>query len=136
MVTDILAEHHAWTQTGDVRNPTGPTAQQRAEDFTTRLDVMFERAAILSMKETYTGESLKFLRTSTIVTLRDRKVHVGLGDFGDPAVKETIWRTLGHAQVLVRAIKVRMKLYRPPLFVGHDLQPCISGCRHLCARSD
>ncbi len=70
MLTDISVEHYSWVATGDEQDPDPSTTADRAELFLSRLDVLFDKGAILTLADTYTGEVLRFLRQGRIVHYR------------------------------------------------------------------
>ena len=67
MLTDISVEHYHWVAGGDKNDPDPTTVTDRANLFLQRLHVLFDQGLILTLKETYTGEVLRFLRRGKIV---------------------------------------------------------------------
>ena len=67
MLTDISVEHYHWVAGGDKNDPDPTTVTDRANLFLQRLHVLFDEGLILTLKETYTGEVLRFLRRGKIV---------------------------------------------------------------------
>ncbi len=64
LLADLSAEHYKWVATGDTRSPDTTTVQSRADAFLERLHVLFTEGLILTMPDTYTGATLKFLETT------------------------------------------------------------------------
>ena len=67
MFTDISVEHYHWVAGGDKTGPDPTTVTDRAHLFLQRLHVLFDQGLILTLRETYTGEVLRFLRRGKIV---------------------------------------------------------------------
>ena len=67
MLTDISVEHYLFVAGGDQNDPDPSTVTDRANLFLQRLRVLFDEGLILTLKETYTGEVLHFLRRGKIV---------------------------------------------------------------------
>ena len=62
LLADLSAEHYTWVAGGDKRNPDSTTVQSRAQSCQARLDTLFNQGLILTLPDTYTGLTLKFLR--------------------------------------------------------------------------
>ena len=65
LLADLKAEHYSWVASGDKRNPDATTVQSRADAFLTRLRTLFDDALILTLPDTYTGATLKFLQKTS-----------------------------------------------------------------------
>ena len=114
LLADLSAEHYLWVATGDKRNPDTTTVQSRAEAFVDRLDQLFTKGMILTLPDTYTGVTLKFLRETTYYKVGAGVQTVGIGDWEKDSDARSIIKTaLARVQVIVANMKEYMKLYRP-----------------------
>ena len=80
LLADLSAEHYSWVASGDKRNPDATTVQSRADAFLTRLRTLFDDAIILTLPDTYTGVTLKFLEKTSYYRLGNSVQTVGIWD--------------------------------------------------------
>ena len=80
LLADLSAEHYTWVATGDKRSPDATTVQARADAFLARLHTLFNEGLILTMPDTYTGLTLKFLETTSYYRYGNSVQTIGTGD--------------------------------------------------------
>ena len=126
LLADLSAEHYAWVKTGDKGNPDSTTVHSRADAFVARLDVLFNESVILTLPDTYTGVTLKFLNQNRYFQSGKCVQSVGIGNWQeDAAARRTIQDALRRVRCLVANIKEYMKLYRPE----HSWLCAFTACR-------
>ncbi len=114
LLADLSAEHYTWVATGDAQNPDATTVQSRADAFLARLHVLFNNALILTLPDTFTGETLKFLKETSYYRCGKSVQTIGIGDWTkDASARKIILEALGRVKVVVANMKEYMKLYRP-----------------------
>ena len=114
LLADFSAEHYSWVASGDKGNPDATTVQSRADAFLTRLRALFDDAIILTLPDTYTGVTLKFLEKTSYYRLGNSVQTVGIGDWNKEESARTIMHeALARVRVVVANMKEHMKLYRP-----------------------
>ena len=114
LLADLSAEHYTWVASGDKKHPVTTEVMRRAEDFLERLRVLFQEGAIISMKNSYTGQTLEFLKEIKQYSAgKNRTQYIGIGD---PAksefAKDAIKWALAQAKKVVANILEWMKYYR------------------------
>ena len=112
-LADLAAEHYAWVASGDKANPDTTTVVARAESFCRRLHVLFTQGLILTLPNTYTGETVTFLKENTYFHYGKRVQCFGLGDWNQDSVQRVVRAELKRVQVVVANIKELLKVYRP-----------------------
>ena len=113
MLADLSAEHYSWVATGDKQNPDATTVETRADAFLARLDKLFLEGMILTLPDTFTGTTLKFLSKTSYFRYGDSVQTVGIGDWTkDETAKEIIMVALRRVRVVVKNMKEYMKVYR------------------------
>jgi len=111
---DLSAEHYSWVASGDKRNPDATTVQSRGDAFLTRIGTLFDEALILTLPDTYTGVTLKFLEKTSYYNIGNSVQTVGIGDWNKEESARTIIReALARVRVVVANLKEHLKLYRP-----------------------
>ena len=88
-LADLSAEHYTWVAGGDKQNPDATTVQSRAEAFQARLVTLFNQGLILTLPDTYTGVTLKFLQKSSYYQCGKYVQTIGIGDWKMMRVPET-----------------------------------------------
>ena len=112
-LADLTAEHYTWVAGADKRNPDATTAQTRAECFLARIRALFTDGLVLTMPDTFTGATLKFLEKTTYYKHGDGVQSIGIGDWeNDPHARQLIQTALGRVKVVVANIEEYMELYR------------------------
>ena len=81
LLADLSAEHYTWVATGDKRNPDATTVQSRAEAFLARIHTLFNKGLIVSLPDTYTGVTLKFLKKTSYYRVGRSVQTIGIGDW-------------------------------------------------------
>ncbi len=110
----MSAEHYTWVATGDKGNPDATTVSARAEAFLERLSVLFDQGMILTLPDTYTGVTLKFLKKTYVYKVGTSVQTIGIGDWErDEAARGIINQALRRVLTVVANIQEYMKLYRP-----------------------
>ena len=79
ILTDILEEHYLWVAGGDKTRPDPATGTDRTNLFLKRCEVLIGEGHVLTMRNTYTGEVMEFLKRTKTVVYGDRAATVGLG---------------------------------------------------------
>ena len=51
LLADLSAEHYRWVASGDERNPDTTTAMSRADEFLSRIEMLFNNGVILSLTD-------------------------------------------------------------------------------------
>ena len=114
LLADLSAEHYSWVATGDKRNPDTTTVHSRAEAFLDRLHQLFTKGMILTLPDTYTGVTLKFLRETSYYRVGGGVQTVGIGDWEKEGnARNIIKEELARAQAIVANMKECMNVYRP-----------------------
>ncbi len=102
LLADLSAEHYTWVATGDKRSPDATTVQSRADAFLARLHMLFNKGLILTLPDTYTGATLKFLETTHYYQCGKGVQTIGIGNWKeDERAKQIILEALRHVQVVV-----------------------------------
>ena len=112
MLADLSAEHYSWVATGDAANPDASTVIDRMDRFYNRLDVLFLQGQVLKMRDTYTGETLEYLRQAHFYNYGARAALFGIGDLLDPETQCRVREALQRVQVIVKNIQENFKVYR------------------------
>ena len=113
LLADLSAEHYTWVASGDKGHPDATTVYSRADAFVERLDTLFTKGLILSLPDTYTGATLKFLQNTSYYKLGASVQTIGIGDWEtDESARWIIKNALGRVQVVVANMKEYMTLYR------------------------
>ena len=113
LLADLTAEHYAWVASGDKRYPDPTTAMSRADAFLTRLHTLYNEGLILTLPNTYTGATLKFLSTTSYYRVGQSVQTIGIGDWRKDASAATIIKqAMAHLRALVSKITEYMKFYR------------------------
>ena len=114
LLADLSAEHYTWVATGDKQNPDATTVQSRADAFLARLNTLFNAGLILTLPDTYTGVTLKFLKKTHYYRFGNSVQTIGIGDWKkDESARKIIKEALGRVRVAVENMTEYMKLYRP-----------------------
>ena len=114
LLADLSAEHHSWVASGDERNPDATTVQSRADAFLARLRMLFDEALILTLPETYTGVTLKFLQKISYYRIGNSVQTIGIGDWNkEESARTIIHEALARVRGVVANMREYMKLYRP-----------------------
>jgi hypothetical protein len=114
LLADLSAEHYTWVAGADKRNPDATTAHSRADAFLARLDTLFNKGMILTLADSFTGVTLKFLAETSYYKIGRGVQAIGIGDWErDVAARQIIQRALGRVKVVVANMKEYMKVYRP-----------------------
>ena len=87
MLTDIAVEHYAWASGGGQHDPDPTMAADRTALFLQRLRMLIGEGQVLQIPETYTGQVLLFLKSTTTVQCGSFVQTVGLGALSDPDVR-------------------------------------------------
>ena len=114
LLADLCAEHYSWVATGDKGNPDAASVQARAASFISRLEALFDDGTVVGMPDTFTGDTMKFLRQTHRYPCGNGVQTVGLGDWrtAGPA-RNAVKEALRRVQKIVANVKENMKLYRP-----------------------
>ena len=113
-LADLTAEHYTWVAGADKRNPDATTACSRAECFLARIRTLFTEGLILTLPDTFTGATLKFLEKTSYYPIGNGVQAIGIGDWeNDPHARQLIQKALGRVRVVVANIEEYMKVYRP-----------------------
>ena len=113
LLADLSAEHYTWVATGDKQNPDATTVQSRADAFLARLHMPFNEGLIVTLPDTFTGVTLKFLSKTSYYRFGNTVQTIGIGDWTkDETARNIIKEALGLVRVLVANVKEHMKLYR------------------------
>ena len=124
LLADVSAEHYAWVATGDKKNPDVTTVMRRANEFLARLSTLFDEALILTLPDTFTGVTLKFLEKPSYYRYGRSVQVIGIGDWQkDASASATIKKALGRVQVVVANIREYSRL------AGRG-QPCFANDFH------
>ena len=114
LLADLSAEHYAWGAGGDKRNPDSTTVQSRVEAFVARLDTLFNQAVSLTLPDTYTGVTFKFLQNFSYYQCGTSVQTLCIGDWTtNESARKIIKEALGHVRKVVANVIEYMKLYRP-----------------------
>ena len=81
LLADLAVEHYTWTASGDKKNPDATTVSARADAFLTRLHTLFNESMILTLPDTFTGVTLKFLDTTHYYKIGNSVQTIGIGDW-------------------------------------------------------
>ena len=102
LLADLSAEHYKWVATGDKRNPDTTTVQSRADAFLERLHKLFNEGLIVTLPDTYTGLTLKFLSKTSYYRCGNTVQTIGIGDWTkDESSRNIIKEAMRQMQVLV-----------------------------------
>ena len=112
MLGDLSVEHYEWVAGGDHRAPDATTAQERADQFMRRIDMLFTEGMVLSIPETYTCAVLEFLSKNKFLHYGGKVQVVGLGDTNEPAVQHVVQQTLKKMKGIVANIRELLRVYR------------------------
>ena len=113
LLADLSAEHYSWVATGDKGKPDATTVQSRADVFIDRLDQLFKKSLILTLPDTYTGVTLKFLSETSYYRYGTTVQTIGIGDWKQEESARQILKTaLNRVRVVVENMKECLKLYR------------------------
>ena len=112
---DLTAEHYTWVGGVDKRFPDTTTAHTRAECFLARIRTLFTDGLILTMPDTFTGATLKFLEKTSYYSMGNGAVQaIAIGDWeNDPHARRLIQTALNRVRVVVANIEEDMKVDRP-----------------------
>ena len=113
-LADLAVEHYNWVASGDKANPDTTTVVERANSFCHRLEELFVKGLIVALPNTYTGETIEFLKENSYYHYRKRVRCFGLGDWKESStVKAVVKAELKRVQVVVANIRELLKVYRP-----------------------
>ena len=113
LLADLSAEHYTWVDSGDNHYPDATTAQSRADAFLSRLHTLYNEGLILTLPDTYTGTTLKFLSVTSYYSVGENVQTIGIGDWQKEAsAAQIIKDAMSRVRVLVSNITEYMKFYR------------------------
>ena len=113
MLADLSAEHYTWVAEGDKKNPETTAVMERANAFLARLTALYDESLILSLPDTFTGVTLKFLKETSYYRYGRSVQTIGIGDWeNDASARNTIKEALGRMRCVVANIREFMKFYR------------------------
>ena len=113
LLADLSADHYTWVATGDKKNPDATTVLRRAHEFLARLSTLFDEALILTLPDTFTGVTLKFLEKPSYYRYGKSVQVIGIGDWQkDASAAQIIKDAMSRVRVLVSNITEYMKFDR------------------------